>query len=453
MIRISEIQNSLLHLIGWRQSYDRNDGLTISEALTESESGMYYQDAHPLLTLQNLASIAPDFKNIEYPAYTPESAYLKGEIVSLEDNYYKASEDIPVNTPITDNLWVKTNPFSEWLESKTQASITKGIIRFINEKIAKGAHKALCENKVLFDGTGRIYDLVKNRNNLVGFEIIPIRAKGITTKINKIGLQFSKPGDYTIIICQSGSFQRYYAETFKKKKANTMEWFKPKVDLYLPYEGDSIEPGGSWYIFYFQSSLPKDSHAIRKERDWSKGPCKDCSRAEFESWKLWSKYIEIHPFYVGEEHVTNWLAFNNDFNRDYQHNRMPYSGLEMWDIEKNQYVYDTNFGLNLDITIGCDITDFILEQRNIFQSYLLLQVAADMLREFAYNANIRTNRHSVNASRVDILMELDGDSGSMKKSGINYQLELALKALNISTQGMDRVCLPCVNHGIKYRTV
>lgn len=462
MVRISEIQDSLLHLVGWRQSFDRNDGVTISESLTESESGAYYQDAHPLITLQNLSSIAPDFSNYDYPVHTPEDAYLKDEVVAFEDKHYKALHYVPKGISITnEEYWIKTNPFSEWLEVKTRASITKAINRFVNEKVVKGTYKTLCEKKTLFDGTGRIYDLVKNRNNLVGFEIVPIRSKGVTTKINKIGLQFTKPGKYTIILCQSGSFQRCYAETFEKKKANSIEWFVPSVDLYLPYESDNTEPGGSWYIFYFQSALPEGSQAIRKDRDWSKGPCRDCSRAEFESWKLWSKYLEINPFYIGEEHVTNWLVFNNDFNNDYKKyygggsysNKMPYSGLELWDIGKNQYIYDTNFGINLDITISCDITDFIIEQRNMFQSYLMLQVASDMLREFAYNPNVRTNRHSINASRQDLLYELDGDSTSKKKSGVNYQLELALQAISLSTEGMDRVCMPCVNHGIKYRTV
>ena len=69
MIRIQEIQEKLLHLIGWRQSYDTND-IVLSESLTQSESGLYYQDAHPLLTLQNLVSVAPDFKNISYPVYS-----------------------------------------------------------------------------------------------------------------------------------------------------------------------------------------------------------------------------------------------------------------------------------------------------------------------------------------------------------------------------------------------
>jgi len=81
------------------------------------------------------------------------------------------------------------------------------------------------------------------------------------------------------------------------------------------------------------------------------------------------------------------------------------------------------------------------------------QGALDMLREFAYNASVRTNRHSVNASRVDILYELDGDSSSMKKSGLSHELNLAFDALRLNTSGIDRVCLPCNNNGIKYRTI
>lgn len=433
MVRIAEIQEKMLPLIGWRQSYDAND-LAISENLTKSESGLYYQDAHPLLTLQNLSSIAPDFKNTKYPVHSIEESYKKGVVVTLEDKYYKAIQNVPADVVQITNeeYWIETNPFSEWLEIKTKACIAKAINRYINEKAVKGTYKALCEKKTLFDGTGRIYDTIKNRNNLVGFEIVPIRSKGVTTKINRIGLQFTEPGDYTILVMHSSSQEPYYEETFTKVKNNTMEWFTPSRELYLPYENEKIDAGGSWYICYFQSRLPEGSQAIRKNRDWSQGPCNQCSRHEYESWKLWSKYIEINPFFVNEEFV------GSD---------------EIWDIEKNQYVYDTNFGLNLDVTISCDITDFIIEQRSMFQSYLMLQAASDFLREFAYNANVRTNRHSINASRMDLLYELDGDSTSKKKSGVNYQLELALKALSVSTEGIDRVCMPCVNHGIKYRTV
>jgi len=436
MVRIQEIQEGLLHLIGWRQSYDANDGV-ISEALTQSESGLYYQDAHPLLTLQNLQSIAPDFSNISYPAHSTEKTYAKGVVVTNSDKHYKSLKAVPENIQITDTeYWIETNPFSEWLETKTKACITKAISCYVNEKVAKGTYKALCEKKTLFDGTGRIYDTIKNKNNLVGFEIVPIRAKGVTTKINRIGLQFSEPGDYTILVMHSSLMEPYYQETFTKRIGNNIEWFTPSQELYLPYETDEIDAGGSWYICYVQSQLPTGSQAIRKSRDWSKGPCNECSRHEYETWHIWSKYLEVHPFYVNEELV-------------------PIVGeqVQLWDVENNLYDYSTNYGLNLDITVACDMTDFIIEQRQMFTDYLSKSLAIDFLLEFAYNPNVRTNRHSINASRPDILYEIDGDSSSMKKSGLSYQLELASKAIQVSTEGIDRVCLPCVNHGIKYRVV
>ena len=76
-----------------------------------------------------------------------------------------------------------------------------------------------------------------------------------------------------------------------------------------------------------------------------------------------------------------------------------------------------------------------------------------MLREFAYNANVRTNRHSINAARTDILYELDGDSASLKHSGLNYQLDMAFKAIKFDTNGISRICLPCKNNGLKFRTI
>ena len=425
-----------MHLIGWRQSYDANDGV-ISEALTQSESGLYYQDAHPLLTLQNLQSIAPDFSNISYPVHSTEETYAKGVVVTDSDKHYKSLKAVPENIQITDTeYWIETNSFSEWLETKTKACITKAISCYVNEKVAKGTYKTLCEKKTLFDGTGRIYDTIKNKNNLVGFEIVPIRAKGVTTKINRIGLQFSEPGDYTILVMHSSLMEPYYQETFTKRIGNNIEWFTPSQELYLPYETDEIDAGGSWYICYVQSQLPTGSQAIRKSRDWSKGPCNECSRHEYETWRIWSKYLEVHPFYVNEELVP-----------------IVDEQVQLWDVENNLYDYSTNYGLNLDITVACDMTDFIIEQRQMFTDYLSKSLAIDFLREFAYNPNVRTNRHSINASRPDILYEIDGDSSSMKKSGLSYQLELASKAIQVSTEGIDRVCLPCVNHGIKYRAV
>lgn len=435
MVRANDIQEKLLRLIGWEQNYDTSD-LKISDALTVSESGLYFQQIHPLLTLQNMSCIAPDFNNITFPEYNSEKEYSKGNVVDYQGTQYKALQKAQGKQPdIESEYWVETNLFSEWLESKTKASIQKAIARYCNEKTVEGTNKPLCESRTLFDGTGRLVDTVKNKKNLVGFEIIPVRAKGVTTKINKICLQFTKAGEYTLYLMHSSMDAPVKIIKLNKIRDNSAEWFTVD-DLYLPYQSEYNDAGGSWYLCYFQSELPEGSQAIRKDKDWSKEPCGSCSRRELITWMAWSKYLEIHPFFVNEE-----LINTED------------ESLHLWDVENNQYTYDNNYGLNLEVTVSCDITDFIVEQKMMFQDVIAKQVAVDMLREFAYNSNVRTNRHSINASRFDILYEVDGDSSSMKKSGLSYQLDMAFKAIKLSTSGIDRVCLPCRNNGIKYRTV
>lgn len=427
MIRIADIQDKMLHLVGWKQSYDLSD-IMLSSNLTQTESGMYFQQIHPLLTLDNLRSIAPDFQNYNWQVHDTTKAYKSGEVVRVDDSLYKAIQDVPAETDILDaDYWTETNPFSEWLEEKTKASIVKLINKFINMKLADKATKSLIENKILFDGTGRLTNKIENRNKLVGFEIDTVRSKGVTVKIDKIGLQMTEPGSYTLYIFHSSNPEPIYTLTFEKTKANSLEWFKPKDDILLPYESASTDAGGSWYLVYKQSELPENAQAIYKDRDWSTGPCKACSRSEFLAYQAWSRYIEVHPFYISED--------------------------EEFDPEIMNFTYDKNYGINLEVSAYCDLTDFIIKQRAMFQDVLSKQVAIDFLREFAYNPNVRTNRHSINASKLDILTELDGDSNSMRQSGLSYELDIALKALSISTQGLDRVCLPCVNNGIKYRSI
>lgn len=427
MIRIADIQDKMLHLVGWKQSYDLSD-IMLSSNLTQTDSGMYFQQIHPLLTLDNLRSIAPDFQNYNWQAHDVNKAYKSGEVVRIDDSLYKAIQDVPEETDILDSeYWIETNPFSEWLEEKTKASIAKLVNKFINMKLADKATKSLIENKILFDGTGRLINKIENRNRLVGFEIDTVRSKGVTVKIDKIGLQMTEPGSYTLYIFHSSNPEPIYTLTFEKTKANSLEWFKPKDDILLPYESANTDAGGSWYLVYKQSELPENAQAIYKDRDWSTGPCKACSRSEFLAYQAWSRYIEVHPFYISEDEEFNPETMN--------------------------FTYDKNYGINLEVSAYCDLTDFIIKQRAMFQDVLSKQVAIDFLREFAYNPNVRTNRHSINASKLDILVELDGDSNSMRQSGLSYELDIALKALSISTQGLDRVCLPCVNNGIKYRSI
>lgn len=434
MIRIQDIQNNLFGLVGWRQTYLSAD--KIADFLTESSSGKYFQDEHPLLTFDNLRSIAPDFTEASYPAYNASVNYKIGDVVSENNILYHATASSINKTPSENSdVWALTDEFSEWLVEKTKASVQKAIVHFYTDKQSKFINKALCENKILFTGTGRLCDTIANRSNYVGFELDFARYLGVSMRINRIGLQFTHPGEYKIYIMHSSSLKPVFTLTLQKTKSHSMEWFTLD-NIVLPFASANIDAGGSWYVVYSQNELPENSLAIEKQKDWSKPPCAECSTYEYNSWVAWSKYLEVHPFFVNSEFVDNIS-----------------DQISMWDISKNQYTSLTNYGLNLEISIECDITDFIIEQRNIFSDVISKQLAVDFLKELAYNPNVRTNRHSINASRQDIMFALDGDASRLQQSGLVYELDKAYKALDFNTRGISKVCLPCKNNGIKYRTV
>ena len=386
MYRAETIRKKFINLLGWRNHYSPIE-YEINEELTKSETGQYYQDIHPLLTLDNIRSIAPAFE---------------------DEN--------------------KEELFSEWLKIKTEASILKAVETFYSTKLADKTIRNILESKVLFDGAGRLTDVVRNTNSLVGFDIIPVRADGATLKIEKVGLQFNQNGKFTLYIFHSSSPEPIKTIEVDYTKNGGIQWVE--ADMYLPYMSESTDAGGSWFLCYNQTELPEGMMAIEKNRDWSKEPCRSCSSSEYASWQAWSQYLEVHPFKVPAA-----------------------DEVKMWDIADNLYTYTTNYGLNLKVTMECDLTDILVEQRRSFQNVIGLQVAADMIREFAYNPNFRINRMQQNFSRNELLYELDGDSQGYKKSGILHRLDKAMEALMIDTTGINRVCLPCKSNGIRYRTI
>lgn len=125
---------------------------------------------------------------------------------------------------------------------------------------------------------------------------------------------------------------------------------------------------------------------------------------------------------------------------------------ELWDVADNIYTSTTSYGLNLKMSIGCDVTDLIIQHKTELQNLIQLQLAVSAIRTMVYNPDFRINRNQQNSSKIELLYELDGDSASEKQSGLNYQLKIALKAAKVTFTGLDKVCLPCNNKGVRYKS-
>lgn len=440
MIRINEICEALKNVCGWEQSYD--PAKAIDDNLTQTESGLYFQGAHPLLTLDNMEAIMPDDWGIQYPVWDALTQWKQNKVVQYGNDtngnklFWKAKADNVGEEPTEDSLfWSKYNILSDFLERMTRNGIATAIQTFTQIKQLDKETRNLLERRTFFDGAGRIRATLQNNHKLVGFEIVPVRAMGVTAKIEKIGLQMTG-GTGVVRMYLFHSSQIDPIKTFDLNFTVTnggFQWF-PLTDCYLPYISDKNNAGGSWFICYNQDELPAGMEAINVSKDWSREPCGTCNMGSVEVWRELTKYLQVTPFmYNAPETFAEYP--------------------ELWDIAYTMYTRTQNYGLNCEITIGCDLTDFIISQRQIFQTVIQRQVAAIALRTLAMNPNVRVNRNQSNATRMDILYELDGNTSGVRPGGLGYDLKKSYEALQIDTQGLDRICLACNNRGVRYRTV
>lgn len=438
MVRLQEIQTALAHVVGWEQSY--NPATAIDESLTQSESGLTFQGAHPLCTLENVREIMPDDWGYKYPAWNNATAYAIGAKVQHNGGVWIAKAANTGSEPAENNAdWAVYNMLSDYLQHLTNQGINTAIQQFIQLKQLQQETKNLLERRTFFDGAARLQNILSPTGKIVGFEIVPVRSMGVTTKIERIGLQ---------MIGGTGKVKLYLFHSSQVAPLRTIElnftnesggfqWFTPETPIYLPYipgtDGNGNDAGGAWFLCYNQNELPNNMRALNVTRDWSKAPCQTCLGYALDSWKEMTKYLQVSPFCV--EAPADFAEYP-----------------EMFDIDALAFTNTINYGLNCEITVGCDITDFIISQRQIFANVIQKQVAVNVLRTIAMNPDVRVNRNQVNVTRDDLLYEIDGTPNG-RPAGLGYDLKQAYKALSLDTRGLDRICLQCNNHGVKYRTV
>ena len=395
MYRIEDIYNGVKSLVGWEQHWDSSS--EIDEELTVSESGLYYQQAHPLLTLDNMRAVMP-------------------------------------------SGW--ENGFDAYLEKVTKAGIVKAMQTFFSKKVDAKVSRNLLEHRSLFNGVGKYVDIIQNRGNFVGFEIEPVNSNGITVRLDRIGLQM-KGATGTVRVYLFHSTQVEPVAYWDVEITRALGQF---VWLDLGVSGPAIVtddvPGAKWYLGYHQSQMPEWMDAINYGRDWSKAPCMQCNKGGQEEWVEMNRYFHVAPFMAPATLVGS--DYDGSFDRSFVVSIE--QSVLFWNEDDMVYTPNYNYGINFTYTVGCDLTDFVVRQRAVFAPVIQKQVAYDCLKTIALNPEVRVNRNQLNAAQL--LADLDGEPGL--KRGLAVDLERAYNALDIDTSGLDPVCLGCRNRGVRY---
>ena len=430
MLRINEIKNALKNLVGWYQS--TNPSYEIDAGLLDSESGLFFQDAHPLLTLDNISSILPKHREGEYREYSSAETYHKGSIVLYNDIPYICLQTSTDNEPTDDSYWKQYDQLSHYLKSCVDAGISTVVNNFITTKTLNKETKAILEHKCLFDGAGRKQNTIANsgRDTLVGFELQPLKGLGVTTQLHRIGMQFvGGNGVVHLFLFHTSQAEPIATFDLEYTANGSYKWFNVE-NVFMRYI-DEYGVGGTYYICYNQDELPSPTMmAVNVNKDWSKEPCSSCNLGDARTWRAMVRHMRVSPFRVD---VDDWDAENPT----------------MFSTDDIIYTHDKCYGLNIEFSIGCDLTDFIVAQRTIFAVALQKQVAVDVLRRIAYNPDAVVNRNQANVSRQELIAELDGNTYT-KSSGLKGELKKAYDSIELETTKMDSACLSCSTKGVKY---
>ena len=295
MIRLQDIQTALLPVVGWQQDYNPQN--QIDEALTQSESGLTFQGAHPLVTLANVRAIMPDDYLYKYPQWDAQTAYPAGAKVKHKSVVYVAKAANAGSDPEQNpDVWAVYNMVSDFVRQLTVNGINTAVQHFIEIKQLQQETRNLLERLTFFDGAARLAATIDPTGKIVGFEIVPVRSMGVTTKIERIGLQMVG-GTGTVRLYLFHSSQIAPMKVIDLAFTNTnggFQWFTPAEPIYLPYipgvDGDGNDAGGAWFLCYNQNELPAGMQALNVSKDWSVEPCQTCLGGSIESWRQMTKY-------------------------------------------------------------------------------------------------------------------------------------------------------------------
>jgi len=349
MYDVIKIQTAFANLVGWRSPYNP-DFPALSSAVTTSNSGLYFQDQIPFLSIENMDAIAEDFDNMGLSIYVAATTYGLGAKVTYSDRAYISLQAANTGkTPDSNPTWWRTLLEQFLLDTNKQVALMT-LEEMLTMKKLNNATKSLYDQVMVFEGSGSMAETVINESRFVGLKVTPGKFNAVAVKLNYIGLQFTQPQtDLKIYVFHSSQIDPVETITMSTTKtAKGFQWIE-LTDIMLYYSNidqstvtDQVDAGGCYFVGYFQDDIT--GQAIDKQWDYTKDPCGDCNKDEYNRWayNIYNKFSRVEPFYVESD----------DQN-----------GLLMWDIEHTQYPRIGNFGMNLNISVMCDMTDIIISEK------------------------------------------------------------------------------------------
>jgi len=350
---------------------------TLDERVSgDSLSGLYFnRGTHPFLeNFDNLKAMANDTTGWTVQAWDNAVTYSKQDIVedaASSGNYFQSLTNANSgNTTSNTTNWLPTTLLSQYLNEYTRGALDTILSTQFEVN-------PLVDAKQLMK-IGKLDETVPIEAKWRGLRITPKSSDYLNIRFNQIGLRFTGAQAVTIKLYNQNTPK--LSETFNIT-SNNFEWSTPTTDWLIDNEP------GSWYVFYDETNHTEQSIGTNAYLQ-----------------KCFYKYFDV-------------IAFEAPV------------GTDLNTLDESSFRWDTNFGINLNFTIGYDLTEFVIENKRSFKEVWQLQAAFDLLTSMKVNAGIRSNRNQRAINIEEHIDEINFQLVDLTNYTLAKRLESAYKKL------------------------
>lgn len=427
MINPIAFQTCIAGLVGFRESLDATMP-TISDDLKESESGIYVNDIHSLITVENIYNCIVNTGTITLPsAWSIGTAYTATQKVSSGGLIYQALQ-AGTNHAVSDTAYWQNlgNPISMYLQDKMNQSAVKLANAIYIQKNLNQQAKSILPDTMLYGGNGNIRNTITGQGRFVGFRI-KLKDLDLSMIITKIGLQFNAAvTNFPIYLYNSSQAAPVKIWTVSTTAAFSFQWAALTKQI-MSFLSDTTNVGTDFYLGYYESDL-NGAMAINNEYTFTTNLCGPCNPVNANLRKTWGEYIAITPFEVSAANINQDRTLWNVTQNGYQY------GLY------NNYTDGINYGLNLLASIYCDTTDFFCRNKHGLANGIAFQTAISIIQDMAFSA--RDNQQMLKLQQLANYALNNQDNNTM---GLNAQMVKQIQQIDFNYAGSNPKCLPCAD--------
>jgi len=338
------VYDKLKHLVGFKQPNDTSNYIALKSDLEITDSGLYYNNVHQLLTAENIQLNAPNFND-----------FARETSVELSDWYENLKKDAILQA------------VSSVFQSRKDKLLTKDI--------------KVSDNLAFDTNELTTYEKIDSAIDKVGVLIRPVISRNAKITINKIGIRLEGiASDETIKMYFETSTGNVIAESDDIVVSNGFNWISVNKEIYL---SEGLE-NNEIFCYIKLSELSKTPNQISYLS-------KD------------NRYLVVYP-QSRDANINTQLSY---------------------------YPFD------LELSVGCDFTNMIVNNYTSFEEVIRLQVAVRLL-EMMFNSSRDNGMHDRNYDLAKY--ELEGVDNEMS---LRKQLDRAINNTYLDFSMLDSFCLPC----------